>query len=203
MRPPKLELPLSKCDASTHFMLMSCHNTLEVVHERIITVYIYPVENSKYTQMRLILTNAVIKNILIILHVIVLLVCFVVFVVSVFQNMQTLPNLQLGDLTNECRWVGIKKYSSRLRLQGLIGDGALAVRIFIFLDSTDINSEIEHRVGLFLVPCHKMSQMRRRCGWAPQLVAFPRCGIEMRNQMQRDASTLNLPINKCISWPRQ
>jgi hypothetical protein len=24
--------------------------------------------------------------------------------------------------------------------------------------------------------------------------AFPKCGIEMRNQMRRDASTLNLPI---------
>jgi hypothetical protein len=27
----------------------------------------------------------------------------------------------------------------------------------------------------------------------PQLVAFPRCGIEMRNQMRRDATTLNPP----------
>jgi hypothetical protein len=61
-------------------------------------VYIYPVENPKYTQMRLILANAVIKNILIILHAIVLLICFVVFVVSVFQNRQTLPDLLLARL---------------------------------------------------------------------------------------------------------
>jgi hypothetical protein len=85
----------------THLhILCLCHVTTLLksyvfVHEQIITVYIYPMENSKYTQMRLILTNTVIKNILIILHAIVL---FIIIVVSVFQNKWTLPDLLLAHL---------------------------------------------------------------------------------------------------------
>jgi len=37
--------------------------------------------------------------------------------------------------------------------------------------------------------------MRRICSVGAQVLvaAFPRCGIEMRNQMRRDAPTLNRP----------
>jgi len=45
--------------------------------------------------------------------------------------------------------------------------------------------------------------MRRiyRVGAQVLAATFPKCGIEMRNQMRRDASTLNLPIGKCELQP--
>src|SRR6267154_2886794 len=98
MRPPKLELPPSKCDTSMHFLLMSCH-TLSVnkkqqykgVYEQVITVYIYRMEILKYTQKRLILTT-VIKNILIIHHAVDMLR---ILAVPVFQNKKANPTLIL------------------------------------------------------------------------------------------------------------
>jgi hypothetical protein len=114
-------------------------------------------ENLKYTQKRLILTNTVIKNILIIRHAIVLLICSasLSFPSSKTRN-QTLLDLLSRLEENlvshktfkwvtvtviECRWAGtLRNIPLVWGLQGLIGDGGLPRPSGdLFPDSIDIH----------------------------------------------------------------